>query len=223
MIRGVTCTPIQHPVMPIVHRKESEFYQLAVWHSSEPESDLQEGLVLSTDEKKALLDTSSSTRRREILTVRRLLNDLTSGKCKISYSPTGKPILDDGSHISISHSKDKVAMIISPGFQVGIDIEAFRPQIRNLSSKFVSDEERNLWGPGLTDEALHLIWGAKEVLFKLYSKGGVDFKADLFIEPAGKQDVKTVSARFRKAAEHFDAEVHFELLDGFMMAWSIRS
>lgn len=114
-------------------------------------------------------------------------------------------------------------MILSKRFPVGIDIEAQRPQIRKLSVKFVSETEQLRWGNGLTDEALHLIWGAKEVLYKLYSKGGLDFKTDLSIVPPQGDTIRTVKAHFHNSSERFDVDVHFEPIAGFMMSWAIRN
>ncbi len=43
---------------------------------------------------------------------------------------------------------------------------------------------KNLFlGPSPALEQLTAIWGAKEVLFKVYEHGGVTFKDELFVKP----------------------------------------
>ncbi|MFM7216771.1 MAG: 4'-phosphopantetheinyl transferase family protein, partial [Bacteroidota bacterium] len=170
--------------MPIVHTETADSYKLAVWESTETESDLLQQLGLSAPEQEALHSVSSATRRKEVLTVKRLLKEMTGSSEGLQYDSDGKPSLSGGNTVSITHSRRKVGIILSKSHPVGIDIEKLRPQIRSLSSKFVSPMELEIWGHQPDDATLHLIWGAKEVLFKLYSKGGIDFRKDLLVEKA---------------------------------------
>lgn len=208
--------------MPIVHRFESDFYRLAVWSSVEPESELYNGLELSSSDQNFIESVKSPTRRREILTVRRLLQALAGANEQLSYNASGKPELEGGGHVSISHSKEMIAMIISEKHPVGIDIEAKRPKIERIAERFLSKNEISVWGDQLNQTDLHLIWGAKEVLFKLYSKGGVDFKNDMFIDPPPTSEATSLSAHFSKTDMRFDVDIHFKNLDGFLMTWAVK-
>jgi 4'-phosphopantetheinyl transferase len=205
--------------MPIVHKEIAESHTLAVWESNEPEAEFSSALALSASEQEELRAITSFSRRREFLTVRRLLIELSGTDRRLLYSPEGRPILSDGTWVSISHSKNRVAMILSENHPVGIDIEQLRPQIRALSEKFVSDQERRIWGIQPDDTTLHLIWGAKEVLYKLYSKGGIDFRADLFVD---KNADGPVTARLRRPDEDFIVNINHGIMDGFMLVWARR-
>jgi phosphopantetheinyl transferase (holo-ACP synthase) len=101
----------------------------------------------------------------------------------IVYNEYGKPFLKNGFQVSISHSGNLIALIVSERHPVGIDIERLRESIIRTSQKFVSVNERSELGEENEIEKLHIIWGAKEVLFKMYEIGEVDFKKDLLIAP----------------------------------------
>lgn len=205
--------------MPIVHLHKEKYHTLAVWSSVEPESSLRQYLRLGSSEMALLEGVSSPTRRREILTVRRLLLEVCGPERKLMYDKNGKPLLDNGACISISHSRDHVALIVSEQHPVGIDIEALRPQISSLSKKFIAEDEKIRWGDRLDEPMMHLIWGAKEVLFKLYAKGGIDFKTDLLVEPAENDDINAVLTR---PDSRFSVPIRHRLLDGFMLVWAVK-
>lgn len=206
--------------MPIVfeHSDPEGKYRLAVWKSdgSKAESDLS---LLSPGEA-AEFDTFRSTaRKREFLAVRMLVRELAGEDAAIRYDADGAPQLSDGRPISITHSGDCVGVMTGRNGRMGIDLEATRANIDLIAPKFISDEERSSFGPGLTREAMHVIWCAKEILFKIYRKGGIDFRRELSVKSAVVREAGTVEAVIRKAEFSAEIRIQYRLLDGFVAAW----
>ena len=165
--------------MPVTWQKTDSNFSIVVWQSSEQINDLLLNASLSHEETQDWNLFKSETRKREWLTVRNALNVLIekSDMSKIKYDKNGKPHIDRYS-ISISHSHEFIAVMKADSSRIGVDIEIIHPRIEILSRKFLSENEK----PDLADpkhlEKLHVMWGAKEVLYKIHSIGGIDFKKD---------------------------------------------
>ncbi|MFN5664292.1 MAG: 4'-phosphopantetheinyl transferase family protein [Bacteroidota bacterium] len=86
-------------------------------------------------------------------------------------------------HISITHSHQMAAVIVSPVKLVAIDLELIDNRVDRVSKKFVGIEELKYLDSPPSTEALTTIWSAKESLYKLNGKRGIDFRLNLFIEP----------------------------------------
>ncbi|MBL0102530.1 MAG: 4'-phosphopantetheinyl transferase superfamily protein [Bacteroidetes bacterium] len=169
--------------MPIVHRKSNDFETFAVWESSEDLYFLAT-LARLTESEMAFFDTFKSvTRKREFLTVRALLRELLPENVdSISYDENGKPHLNSQGSISISHTGHFVALMVSQKTRCGIDIETVSERILKLGKKFVNETEKETLPERSLMEHLQVIWGAKEVMFKIHSLGDLDFKKHLHTE-----------------------------------------
>jgi 4'-phosphopantetheinyl transferase EntD len=126
----------------------------------------------------------SEHRKREWLSVRALLKRLLGEEKEISYTCFGKPYLTDKSyHISISHTKNFVAVAWNKKKEVAIDVEQISPRVKNIRTRFMSESEEN----NLSKEnpVIHLLlhWSAKESLFKLLPENDIEFKTQLHILP----------------------------------------
>ena len=95
----------------------------------------------------------------------------------------GKPILKGTNwNVSVSHSNRWLFIQTTPFFQPGIDIEPLREKILKIAPRFINEtdaEHLHNW-PELL--GLHVVWGAKEAIYKSYSLKGLDFKKEIFIE-----------------------------------------
>jgi phosphopantetheinyl transferase len=173
--------------MPITHKIERERATILVWEITET----LEGLIMLSGN----INTSNHTsekRKKEHLTSRLIVNEICPTKT-IIYNEVGAPELDNGKHISISHSKELIAVIISDK-KTGLDIEEISEKSLRLASKFVS--EKNLIK--LNKEKATLIWCIKEAIYKWHQKGGVDFIKDIVIPEFFAKEHGTVTAYFRK-------------------------
>lgn len=98
----------------------------------------------------------------------------------VEYDPTGKPFLPGSSYnISVSHSRERAAVILSRNHQVGIDIEKITPRILRVREKFLNERELSSWAHTENLELLTLAWSAKEAIYKLYGLRNLDFRKNI--------------------------------------------
>jgi 4'-phosphopantetheinyl transferase len=96
-----------------------------------------------------------------------LINKLLDKDVEIKYDDKGKPYLaKDNRHISISHSHNKLAIIINEHESTGIDIELIRDKVLKIKHKFLSESE--LKDANDDVDKLLIYWAAKETLYKIY-------------------------------------------------------
>jgi phosphopantetheinyl transferase len=172
--------------MPIINKIKSKKITILVWEITET---LDEIIVLlgrgNTSNYK------SEKRKKEHLVSRILVSEIYPTKT-IIYNEFGAPELDNGKHISISHSKQLVAVIFSDK-KTGIDIERISEKPLSIASKFVS--ARNLIK--LNKEKATLIWCLKEAIYKWHQKAGTDFIKDITINECVAKKNGKVTAYFR--------------------------
>jgi phosphopantetheinyl transferase (holo-ACP synthase) len=72
--------------------------------------------------------------------------------------------------------------VIASKYLVGIDIQHYVPKIYRIQHKFVNEDELAYIPEDKSLEALHVIWGAKESLYKAYGKRKLDFKRNILIK-----------------------------------------
>ena len=150
--------------MGIIKNYTEDNCQIAIWDITESLEELTKlgnGIDISKFK--------SEKRKKEFLACKLLLNEI-SPNITITYNEFGVPELDNGQHISISHSKNLVAIIISKT-KVGLDIEQISEKPLRLSSKFISKDHHT----PLSEEKATLIWCCKEAIFKWHQKGNIDF------------------------------------------------
>jgi phosphopantetheinyl transferase len=173
--------------MPIINKIESEKITILVWEITETlEEIIALGEGINTD------NYTSEKRKKEHFASRLLVNEICPTKT-IIYNEFGAPELNNGKHISISHSKELVAVILSDK-KTGLDIEQISEKSFRIASKFVS--EKNLIN--LNKEKATLIWCLKEAIYKWYQKGGVDFIKDIIIPEFFAKKNGKVTAYFRR-------------------------
>ena len=159
---------------------------ISLWEINET---LDALMQLSANRK--IPDFNNEKRKKEYLASRLLLKDIAPNT-KITYNEYSAPKLENGEHISISHSKNLVAIIISKQ-KVGLDIEKISEKPLRLSSKFISDNIHQ----NLTKEKATLIWCVKEAIFKWHQKGNVDFKKDIKIKAFEIMEKGEISCNFK--------------------------
>ncbi len=134
---------------------------------------------------------------------------LKTNEFELAYTSANKPFLKGRTeHISISHSHDKLAIIIDQNQNTGIDIELMRDKVKKIQHKFLNPAELTFARDHI--ERLITIWGAKEALYKLYGLKEVDFIKNLFIEDFdgddifGKIDIGSFKKRYKLRSENLD-------------------
>jgi 4'-phosphopantetheinyl transferase len=148
---------------------------LFVWHITEDEATLREGVQLTKLCVNRLGQMKSVVHRRGFLSVRQLLKIAGYTPNALSYDSYGKPHLADGKYISISHSHQfsTVAVGDSP---LGVDIEWERPKVHRIASKFLHPSEMT---ENATDRFRTSQWCIKEAAYKALGKKGISFHDDI--------------------------------------------
>lgn len=193
--------------MPICyHEIIGEKNEIFIWKITETESELLIGLSLSSEALERFSRRKSSVHRKGYLAIRQLLKSLKIPPETHKYDNEGAPYLTDGRFLSISHTGDVAAVVISSA-SVGIDLEHYKDKIRHVATRFLHISElRNLRD---FDEIICLtqLWTAKEALFKLYKKPRLIFSEQICIHQIKKEDTKgTGSVIENSKATHFPLE-----------------
>lgn len=92
----------------------------------------------------------------------------------IQYYSDQKPMLMNGPRISLSHSRNEVAIMISHG-EGGIDIQWPDEKLLRIAEKFINPEDLIPFKGISSLDAHTLLWSVKEAVFKFYGTG-VAFK-----------------------------------------------
>ncbi|MDE7474379.1 MAG: 4'-phosphopantetheinyl transferase superfamily protein [Duncaniella sp.] len=131
-----------------------------------------------------ILSSPSMTRQEcERTAARALACELIGEKCEIGHYPDGAPYLSGHEEIaiSVSHSSTTCAFgLASSPRPLGIDIEAPRPQLERVRSRFLTTEETAEFD-AITSatgkmEFLLKCWTAKEAVYKAARTPGLGLK-----------------------------------------------
>lgn len=90
----------------------------------------------------------------------------------------GVPQPIEGKQISISHSKQLVAVAVA-GRPIGIDLQIITPKAQRVAHRVFSELEINK-SSSLVD--LTLLWAVKEAFYKYIQIPGLDFKTDMSVD-----------------------------------------
>lgn len=191
-----------------------------IWKIDETYNDLMNPLHLKPETLKRVLGMKSELHQRGFLSVRHLLLEYGYTDADLFYDNNGKPHLKDGKQISITHSFNYSAVIVSDNL-VGIDIEKQRDKIAVIAHKFI-DYEFDYLDENTKDyiKKLTAIWCVKESLYKLFATPGVSFKKYFLVIPFEIDDNETV-AWIDYKDQKLRYNIHFLEFDGFTCAYAI--
>lgn len=196
--------------------------KVLIWKIEEPFDHLYENTVLTENCERRVMNMKSEIHRRGFLSIRHLLAIEGYTDFDLYYDDDGKPHLKDDKHISITHSFNYAAIIISDG-EVGIDIEKQRDKIIRIAHKFTPIEEyRTIANDDALVRKLTIVWCAKESLYKSFAEKGVSFLQHIDVDNFDlDQDRTTASVTYGSQIGHYD--VSFLEFDGFTCAYALLS
>ena len=140
----------------------------------------------TAEELQSVEGITASSRRAARLAWRALLRSmLLPTTVEVSYLSNGKPEIRNSQyrHISVSHSRDYVAVALSQE-PCGVDVERIDRNFERVKSRYMTAAEALL-----SDDARWsaVVWCAKEALYKYAGREGVDFLRDIVIVSAQQQ------------------------------------
>ena len=147
--------------------------RLAVWSLTESEEDLALSFsALDETQQNRWAQLKTPLQRSAFWSLRHLMLDLGLDPLSVYYAPSGRPMLQSGGWLSLSHTTKYTALAWNTEVAVGVDIEAQRPQIWRIAHKFsppkVAPDQYSI-------EELTDLWCAKEALYKSADVPGISF------------------------------------------------
>ena len=149
---------------------------------------------------------TSASRRAERLAWRRVLRRI-SPDAEVEYNASGAPLLKNSpyTHISVSHCHDCVAVALSCEM-CGVDVELRERNFERVAERYISQAER-----ALCSEAwwLAAVWSAKECLYKMGGREGVDFRHDIIVKGVNTEALQILC----RGVDGADVTLNYALLD----------
>ena len=196
--------------------------QILVWKITETYDQLFSEVVLNMKNRERLNGMKSELHQRGFLSVRKLLQEAGYNDLELYYDEFGKPHLKDDKYISITHSHEFSAIIIS-NRPVGIDVELHREKIIRIADKFITSEVKYLSIDDINEyiQKLTVIWGAKEAIFKIQNEKGISFKDHIQVLPFELNEIKTTSKlNFGNLQKEFD--IYYEAVENFGLVYAFE-
>ena len=210
--------------MAIAYRQQvDDDTEFALWRIEEEEHELYNQLQLNADEQAYYNKLNKSKRHLHWLGTRVLLRKMLKTDeyidCKVDAH--GKPYLVNlPYHISLSHSFDYAAVMISRSRPVGIDIEQIKEKVERIAEKFLGPQEMAFITP---DEhriqQLYVCWCAKEAVYKCYGQKEVSFLDNIILEPFGFEGHGVLAAGLDKGSVSLDYVVEYMQYEDYMIGY----
>ena len=202
--------------MPEFYREIiNEEIHVAIWDIIETETELEKELLLSKEALIKISQRKSSVHRKGYFATRQLLKKLNIDPSVHQYDEKGAPYLTDGRYISISHTKDKAAVVIG-STPVGIDLEYYQNKIKKISSRFLHKNEIN--ETKKCNDILYLtqIWTAKEALYKIFRRKGINFRRQICVASFNINDSQGLGLIFYKN-NTYNYHLHYRYFSDFCL------
>ena len=194
--------------------------QILVWKITESYQELLDTVVLNEKNSIRLAGMKSPLHQRAFLSVRKLFHLAGYTDFDLYYDEFGKPHLKDGKHISITHSHEFSAIILSDE-TVGIDMELQRDKIIKIADKFCDSEFQYLIDNEEYIRKLTVIWGAKEAIFKIRNEKGISFKNHIKVNAFDLETKEAISElHFDRLIKNF--KIYFEEIEGFTLVYAFQ-
>lgn len=202
--------------MPLYKQTELDARtRIGLWHITEDLSFFETALAPGA--------ITHETKRKQWYASRLLANEISANSISIVNHANGKPVIENSNtHISISHTQHMAAVILSSGSPVGIDIEMVHPKVERIAHKFLSPEELANISDVNRIEKLILYWSAKESMYKLFGKGGLEFKTQLSVDDFILAEQGTIHGRII-APDYPDKKMklHYSFLENHVLTYVV--
>lgn len=212
--------------MSLVYHKElDQFTSFAIWKIEENAEELLAQLQLKHHEISYLDTLINGKRNLHWLSTRVLLRKMmkTDDYIDCQIDSSGKPYLANFPHfISLSHSFDYAAVMISENRAVGIDIELIKDKIERIAHKFMSNDELEFISKDRI-EHLYACWCAKEAIYKLHGKKNISFLDHIRIKPFKYSGTGTFEASLDTLNSINSYTVHYDKFDGYMIGYVVEN
>ncbi len=209
--------------MAIAYRKQvDEDTEFALWRMEEDADTLYHQLQLNEQEKSYVDQLANGKRHLHWLGTRVLLRTMLNTNeyidCRIDSH--GKPYLVNMPYqISLSHSFDYAAVMISKSRPVGIDIELVKQKVERIAPKFLRPAELAFINPEQKIEHLYVCWCAKEAIYKCYGQKEVSFVDHIKLHPFAYTPEGSLKADLQKGDVDLNYQVDYLHYEDYMIGY----
>jgi phosphopantetheinyl transferase len=192
---------------------------ILIWKITESYSDLINAISLKENSLTRLNGMKSESHQKGFLAVRMLLQQAGYTDFDLYYDAFGKPNLQDGKSISISHSFEFSVVVLSDK-NIGIDLELRRDLVIKIARKFAEEEFVYQSENNSEDfkSKLTVIWGVKESVFKVRNEVGISFKDHIFVRPFEMIEEKTTALLDYDGLKR-EFLVYFTEIESYTLVW----
>jgi phosphopantetheinyl transferase len=191
----------------------NDFTKVFVWKITESFEELFRSVALKDVSLNRLEGMKSESHQNGFLSVRKLLAEAGYSDFDLYYDAYGKPHLEDGKHISISHSHGFSVIVVS-NVNIGADLEIIKEKTLKLAPRYM--DVSHLENLSEADQLIKatVVWGIKESVFKIKNEIGISFKDDIFESEFNLSDKKcSVELRFN-TSERFN--IFFDFIENYV-------
>ena len=197
--------------------------EFGIWEITQDYDTLRSNLILDDQDISTVESFKNHQRKLEWLSVRILLKTMLGKDSKIVYGPERKPYLHDNSrNISISHSKDITAILLSKKKRVGLDLEFMTDKILRIADKFLRPDELENIEKDQKLYHLYLHWCAKEALYKICDKVDINFVTNLNIEPFKPKEKGLLFGTVKNSYMNERFTLNYFTLKNYSVVWCYK-
>lgn len=196
---------------------------LGVWEITEDFDSLYGMVDLATVEKTKLDSFKNISRKVEWLSVRALVQNMLGKNARILYNAENKPFVRGNTHsISISHSNNLTAVLVSKDKRVGLDLEFMSGKISKVADKFINDKESITTNPEKKKFHLYLHWCAKEAMYKICDKQDIHYRDGLTIAPFDPDEHGFMKGQVINGNGEEEFELEYLHHDNYALVWCVK-
>ena len=193
--------------------------RVVIWEINESLQNLESKIVLSENSLKLLNQKKSEIQKKQFLAIRNIFKILSIKDNEVKYDKAGKPIFSQNKALSISHSGNYAAVIMSD-HSVGIDIETINDRILKIKSKYLETELN--YPSELNTETSLIYWNIKESVFKAVDKPGIDFKKNILVPPLDMKK-NVVRSWYIDDDKIYSFDTRFKISKKYTLAFVIKN
>ena len=194
---------------------------IGLWEMTESWQELVALADLEPLELLQLEDKKTDKRKLEWLACRMLLQEMTSLPPIITHDKNRKPHLKNSDYqLSMSHSGAFACVYISKATPVGVDVQQMKPSISKGIDYFLGANEQQWINPA-DNVLLHLIWSAKESVFKYAGDPDLDLKKDLAANAFESNQNGNFEVSILKPGQTKVVPIAYETFADYVLTWTI--
>jgi phosphopantetheinyl transferase len=176
---------------------------------------------LNNEEQKLFKLKKSNVLKEQFLATRKIL-ELENSDYIITYDLDGKPSLNSEFNISISHSHEIAALVVSNKKIIGLDVQFKESKILNIQNKFLNKFEKLNIGGDPSIDILTMIWTSKESIYKAIGLKGVSFSENIQIEKFTEKD-EIGKGYYINGIEKVKFDLKFFYLDKYIVCYASKN